>query len=643
MHDWLTEKAHSQQQGAIETGFERGQVADREGRQLARSVETESIFVAPDEIKDVAIASALLGKVLKMDSADLSKQITDAKNEKRRFLWIARRILPEEAEKISACPLDGVHAQKEAKRFYPNGSLAAHVLGFVGIDNTGLAGIEQFYNQKISGEPGKLFLERDSRGRAYQSYEIPSRPGQSVVLTIDQMIQYRAEQALASAVASSRAKSGTAIVLNPHTGEILALANAPTFDPNKPGAAKSETRINQALEYVYEPGSTFKIVAYSAAIEKGLVKPDDKIDCQMGSITVAKRVIHDHHPFGLLTVAEALAKSSNVGAIKLGLRVGDSSMFDFIKLYGFGSRTGVELPNESVGILRSLKHWQPSSIGSIAMGQEISVTPLQVAAAFATVANGGIRIAPHLVREIRSANGANVYHPNPEQHRVISTDTANALKGMLEGVTLNGTAKKAQLDGYTAAGKTGTAQKIDPKTKHYSPTKYVASFVGFAPVQDPAVVIIVVIDEPTGSHHGGDVAAPVFREIAEQILPDMNVAPDTEVKPTPQMIAQASEPSPAVTKLRAGAQSESVTHKSTFPEVTRGGDRDGEIIYAAVTRNAIVMPDLRGRSVRDVARTCAQLGLQMEAHGDGRVWRQNPAPGAEVSTRQLVYLDFGRY
>ena len=275
------------------------------------------------------------------------------------------------------------------------------------------------------------------------------------------------------------------------------------------------------------------------------------------------------------------------------------------------------------------------------MGQEISVTPLQVAAAFATVANGGVRVAPHLVREIRSANGATVYRPNPEQHRVISADTANALKGMLEGVTLNGTAKKAQLDGYTAAGKTGTAQKIDPRTRGYSATKYVASFVGFAPVENPAVVIIVVIDEPTGSHHGGDVAAPVFREIAEQILPDMNVAPDTEVKPTPQMIAQANETPAALTKQREEAQSENETRKATLPEVTRGG-RDGEIVYAAVTRNAIVMPDLRGRSVRDVARTCAQLGLQIEARGEGRVWRQNPAPGAEVSNGQLVYLDFGR-
>ena len=641
IHEWLTERAHDQQQGAIEIGFERGQLADREGRQLARSVETESIFVAPDEIQDAVCVGTVLGKALGVDSAGLVRQISEATTAKRRFVWIARRVLPEQADKISAFHLDGVHSRKEAKRFYPNGSLAAHVLGFVGLDNAGLGGIEQYYNQKISGEPGKLFLERDSLGKAYQSFEVPSKPGQNVVLTLDQMIQYRAEQALAAAVEKAHAKSGTAIVLDPHTGEILALANAPTFDPNKPGAAKAETRINQALEYVYEPGSTFKIVAYSAAIEKGLVKPDDTIDCQMGSITVAKRVIHDHHPFGVLTIAEALAKSSNVGAIKLGLKVGDSSMFDFIKQYGFGARTGVELPGETAGILRPLNRWQPSSIGSIAMGQEIGVTPLQVAAAFATVANGGVRIAPHLVREIRSANGATVYRPNPEQHRVISVDTANALKGMLEGVTLNGTAKKAQLDGYSAAGKTGTAQKIDPKTHGYSKTKHVASFVGFAPVGNPAVVIIVVIDEPSGSYHGGDVAAPVFREIAEQILPDMNVAPDTEIKPTPQMIAQANERPAVVTRLRGDAQVESDLRRATLPEVTRTG-RDGEIVYAAVTGNAMVMPDLRGRSVRDVARTCAQLGLQIEARGDGRVWRQNPAPGAEVTNGQLVYLDFGR-
>jgi cell division protein FtsI (penicillin-binding protein 3) len=641
MHEELLARAQSQQQGAIETGFERGLLSDREGKQLARSIETSSIFVAPDEIEDVGVVSDLLARSLVTDKATLVSEISAAINDKRRFLWIARRIPEDQAQLIAACRLAGIHVQKEAKRYYPNGSLAAHVLGFVGLDNTGQAGIEQFYNQKISGQPGKLFLDRDSHGRSYHSFELDSKPGQNVVLTLDQMVQYRAEQALAAAVESSHAKSGTAIVLDPHTGEILALANAPSFDPNKPGAAKSETRINQALEYVYEPGSTFKIVAYSAAIEKGLVKPDDKIDCQMGSITVAKRVIHDHKRFGLLTVAEALAKSSNVGAIKLGLKVGDSSMYDFIKLYGFGSRTGVELPGETAGILRPLNRWQPSSIGSIAMGQEIGVTPLQVAAAFATVANGGVRVAPHLVSEIRSANGIPLYRPTVEQHRVISPETASALKGMLEGVTLNGTAKKAQLNGYTAAGKTGTAQKIDPKTRGYSRTKYVASFVGFAPVSNPAVVIIVVIDEPAGAYHGGDVAAPVFRQIAEAILPEMTVAPDTEIKDSPQLLALAKATPASVSRSRELAQPTADSGQNTLPEVTRV-DRDGEVVYAAATRNAMVMPDLRGRSVRDVARTCAQLGLQIEARGDGRVLRQNPAPGAEVANGQLVYLDFGR-
>jgi cell division protein FtsI (penicillin-binding protein 3) len=639
MHDDLLVKAHKQQQDAIETGFERGQVTDREGRQLARSLDTTSVFVDPKEIEDVECASWQLAGALDKEHEGLVKQINDGRNDKSRFLWIARRIAPEQAEKVAALRFAGLYSRNEPKRFYPNGSLAAHVLGFVNLDNDGQAGLEKFYNQKISGEPGKLFLQRDSTGKTYESLEAPSKPGQDFVLTIDQMIQYRAEQALTDAVAKSHAKSGTVIVLDPHTGEILALANAPTFDPNKPGETPGSTRINQALEYVYEPGSTFKIVAYSAAIEKGLVKPDDKIDCQMGSITIANRVIHDHAPFGVLTITEALEKSSNVGAIKLGLRVGDSSMYDFIRSFGFGSHTGVELPSESRGIIHPLKNWLPSSIGSIAMGQEVGVTPLQVAAAYATVANGGVRIAPHLVREIRAA-GAPSYRPVPEQHRVISESTANALKGMLEGVTLNGTAKKAQLNGYSAAGKTGTAQKIDPQTHRYSATKYVASFVGFAPVANPSIVIIVVIDEPAGAHHGGDVAAPVFRTIAEQILPDMSVAPDTEMKATPQLIASAPE-TPAATRVREANQTATDSRKTTQPEVSRGSG-DGEIVYVSATKNAILMPDLRGRSVREVARTCTQLGLQIEARGDGRVWRQKPAAGAEVTSGQMVYIEFGR-
>jgi cell division protein FtsI (penicillin-binding protein 3) len=655
-HDTLVARAQKQQQEAVETSPTRGPVLDRHERELARTIDTTSVFIAPDEfnknetraMEEIGCTADVLSSVLSLDQRTLFNQIVEAKESGRRFLWIARRIAPDKAQTLETMDLAGVHTRKEPKRFYPNGSLAANVLGFVGLDGNGLAGIEQVYNKKITGEPGKLFLEKDSRGRAYESTEISGRPGQTIILTIDQSIQYQAEAALMTAIEQSGAKAGTAIVLDPHNGDILALANAPTFDPNDVGAASPAARANWALQNIYEPGSTFKVVAFSAAIEKRLAKPDDHIDCQMGSIIVAKRVIHDHHAFGSLTIAEALAKSSNVAAIKLGLRVGDATMYDYITRFGFGSRTGIELPGETAGLVRPLNRWQPSSIGSIAIGQEVGVTPLQMAVAFGALANDGVRIAPHLIREIRSASGVAVYRPNPERRRVISTETARALRGMLEGVTLNGTAKKAQLDGYTAAGKTGTAQKVDAKTKTYSKTKFVASFVGFAPVNNPAVVIIVVIDEPGGSYHGGDVAAPVFRQIAEQILPEMGVIPDTDFK-NPELVARAIQTPAQISKLRKDEKRrdeekrEQDSRASTMPRVTARDNKGGEIVYAVATSNAIVMPDLRGRSVRDVARACARLGMQVEAHGDGgRVVGQTPQPGAELRQGQVIYVDFAR-
>jgi cell division protein FtsI (penicillin-binding protein 3) len=652
-HDKLVARAHQQQQDAIEISPTRAPVLDRQERELARTIDTTSVFIAPDEFRKdkkdteaqitgaIDCTAASLASVLSLDQKTVFNQITEAKNAGRRFLWIARRIAPEQAELLETMELAGVHTKKEPKRFYPNGSLAANVLGFVGLDGTGLAGIEQVYNEKITGEPGKVFIEKDSLGRAYESTEVAGRPGQTIVLTIDQSIQYQAEAALTTAIEQSGAKAGTAIVLDPHTGEILALANAPTFDPNDVGAASPAARNNWALQNIYEPGSTFKVVAFSAAIEKGLAKPSDNIDCQMGSITVAKRVIHDHHPFGTLTLAEALAKSSNVAAIKLGLRVGDPTMYEYITSFGFGKRTGIELPGETAGMIHPLSRWQPSSIGSVAIGQEVGVTPLQMAAAFGALANDGVRVAPHLIREIRNAGGGAAYRPNPEQRRVISKQTASALRGMLEGVTLNGTAKKAQLDGYTAAGKTGTAQKIDPQTKTYSKTKFVASFVGFAPVNDPAVVIIVVIDEPGGAYHGGDVAA-------EQILPEMGVLPDTDFK-NPELVARAAQTPAEVSKLRDEEKRrdddlrQQESRDSTMPRVTARGNQGGEIVYAVATSNAIVMPDLRGRSVRDVARACARLGMQVEARGEGgRVMAQNPQAGAELRQGQTIYVDFGK-
>jgi cell division protein FtsI (penicillin-binding protein 3) len=324
------------------------------------------------------------------------------------------------------------------------------------------------------------------------------------------------------------------------------------------------------------------------------------------------------------------------------MRVGDAAMYDFMTRFGFGAKTGIELPGETGGILRRVEKWQPSSIGSLAMGQEVGVTPVQMAAAFGALANDGLRIAPHLVREVRNASGEVVYTAQPEQRRVVSPETAIALRGMLEGVTLNGTAKKAQLDGYSAAGKTGTAQKIDPKTRTYSKTKFVGSFVGFAPANNPQVVIIVVMDEPAGAYHGGDVAAPIFREIAEQILPGMGILPDVEIKSVPPLIAQADANPERAEKVREDAARERQERQATMPTVDNNGGRGGEVVYATSANKSMLMPDFRGRSVRDVARTCAQLGLHIEARGEGRVLRQNPAAGSEVSTGQVIHVDFGR-
>lgn len=639
-HEELIDRGRRQQQFALELSAERGKLLDRQGRELARSIDLDSIFVAPEELEEpeaIACTASALATVLNLNYEALSKQLLEAHQEGKRFVWIKRRVSPEQAEQLRALNLPGVHWREEPKRYYPNGSMAAHILGFVGLDGIGLGGIEQVFDEKIAGDPGRIFLERDSRGQVYESLEVPSQPGDTVILTLDQSVQYRAERALEETVMRSRAKAGTAIVLDVRTGEILALANAPGFDPNDPGSASPNQRSNWALQNIYEPGSTFKIVAFAAAIEKGLVRPDDKIDCQMGAITIAGRVIRDHSRFGSLTISEALAKSSNVGAIKLGLRVGNETMYDFITRFGFGSRTGIELPGETAGLLRPVKRWQVSSIGSIAIGQEIGVTPLQMAAAFAAVANNGVRIAPHLVREIHSPTDGVVYRARPEQREVIRPETAVQLRTMLEAVTLRGTAKQAQLDGYSAAGKTGTAQKIDPKTKAYSRTKHVASFVGFAPVENPAVVIIVVIDEPGGAYHGGQVAAPVFREIGEQILPDLGIAPDIEFKSGPELIASATpEAMRRISEQQAQVQME---RTATLPEISRGRG-GGEVVYAKATERTLIMPDLRGQSVRDVARICARLGLLVEAYGEGRVNRQTPAPGVEVEPGQTVYLNF---
>jgi cell division protein FtsI/penicillin-binding protein 2 len=646
-HEWLSRRARMQQSDEEPLQAPRGLILDRQGRELARSIDVDSFYADPREIEDVEAASAALGRVLNMDSVGLSTRLKEAKSARRGFLWLARRVEDEQASAVKALKLKGVYSTEEQRRRYPNGALASHVLGFVGLDAKGLAGVEQVYNAALTGESGRLVLDADAKRRPFESEGLEARDGQTLVLTIDQTVQYIVERELAAALERTHAKSAAAIVLEPHTGEVLALANAPSFDPNNAGGTTLEQRRNDALQNIYEPGSTFKVVAFTGALEEKLITPETRIECP-GSISLPGRVVHDH-AHGSLTATEALAKSSNVAAIKLGQKLGNDRLYEYIRRLGFGAKTGVELPGETAGLVRPVSKWQPGSIGSIPIGHEVGVTPLQMAAAYAAVANDGVRVAPHLVREVRDAEGKTTARTEPESHRVVSAGTAQVLRRMMEEVTLKGTAKAARLEGYTAAGKTGTAQKIDERTRAYSQSKYVASFVGFAPLENPAVVIIVVIDEAVGLHQGGQVAAPVFAEIANQVLPYLDVTPDQQpdARATPGQLAANPAPStvlPTATALGGAAEHESAgAGASTLPVVAeRRAGEVGEVVYAAARERELLMPDLRGRSVRDVARICARLGLGLEARGEGRALRQSPEVGAALAPGQTVRIEFGR-
>ena len=428
------------------------------------------------------------------------------------------------------------------------------------IDGRGLGGVEYEYDEQLRGKPVQMLVLADARRRWYERHGPDANEASSLVLTLDENIQYIAEKALTAAIAETQAKEGIIVVQDPNSGELLALANWPSFDPNAAGSAAPEARMDRAVSALYEPGSTFKIVTVAAALNERITRPDEVIDCQMGSIVIANHVIHDHRPLGLLTVTGVVAESSDVGAIKLGLRLGPKKFYDYIRAFGFGTPTGIELPGESRGLLRQVENWSAISIGGVSMGQEVGVTPVQLITAVSAIANGGVIHRPRVVREMRSCRtgnrgcsaasmssersgsgdpekGQSSTSADDSSHRVIRPETAADMRKMLEGVVLNGTGKLARLEGYTVAGKTGTAQKIDPATGRYSARDYIASFVGFAPVNSPAVTVLVVLDSPVGGHHGGEVAAPVFREVTQETLSYLRVPPDVPVAPPAEKAA----------------------------------------------------------------------------------------------------------
>ncbi|HEY6387227.1 MAG TPA: penicillin-binding protein [Candidatus Acidoferrum sp.] len=648
-HSEYLARALRQQQRTFEITPERGAIYDRNGRPLAMSIPVDSAFAVPSEIADENLAARLLSGVVNKPQEEIEARLESS----RSFAWIARKLPPEKADAISKLNLKGIYLQKENQRFYPKRDLAAHVLGFVDLDEKGLMGIERELDSQIRGKSERIVVMADARQRWFDGGQAQRERGTSVVLTLDEKIQYTAERELAAAIAKTHSAAGTIIVMNPNTGEILALANWPKFNPNKASDAPSETWMNRAVSAIYEPGSTFKLITLAAAFDQGITRPDEVFDCENGQVYISGHRIRDHKPFGLLTVSDILAKSSDVGAIKIALRLGAPKFYDYIRAFGFGTTTGVELPYESRGRVARLEDWKPISVGSISMGQEIGVTPLQLITAVSAIANGGLLHKPQIVAELR--RGEKVLPPEepvaPEEAKhVIRPETAATLRQLMEGVVLHGTGPAAHLDGWTSAGKTGSAQKIDPATGRYSPTQLIASFTGFAPINNPAVTILVSLDSPVGLHEGGEVAAPVFKRIAEQVLAYLDVPRDVPLNPKLIQTAymkQASEDLSALEDFSSvdfsGQPDPPPAASETIKRNGRGHmDGNKAVLTVAVDQGGdIEVPDFSGKTMRDVADIALRLGLEPVLVGSNLATEQSPAAGAKVRRGAKITVQFG--
>jgi len=552
-HGEFVERAAKQQQTTFEIAPRRGVLYDRNLRELPMTVSVDSVYAVPMELGDnKENAAEILAKIVHADPLDSftsEHQILARFNDSRNFAWVARKLDPDTANRVRELNLRGVYLQKEFKRFYPNNDLAAQVLGYVGTDDNGLGGLEQQFDQDMHGEPGHVLTAIDAKRHALGSVESEPQPGENLVLTIDSNIQYMAERALDAQMDKVKALHGTVVVQDPHTGQILALAVSPRFNPNDSRHMQPGSLTNLAVSDVYEPGSTFKLVAYSAAIDAAGVQPTDMVDCQGGAMTMYGRTLHDDKTdhFGVVTVQYALEHSSDVGAAKMALKLGNEKFYSYMKAYGFGDRSGVELPSETRGLLRTPKRWGATSILSMAIGQEVGVTPIQLVTMVSTIANGGVYMPPHVLLQSTDQMKGDArlqpmaFHPANQlpatlpdgAHRVISELTSAKMRMMMQGIVTEGTGKEARLNGYSSAGKTGTAQKIDVATHTYSHTKLVASFAGFAPVSNPAIAVTVVIDNPTvgASKYGGAVSAPVFAQVAQEVLEYLGVPHDQPLAP----------------------------------------------------------------------------------------------------------------
>jgi len=526
----LTARADRQHQKSVTMEGARGTVTDRHGKVFAMNVEVPSIFGVPTSLDSPANAARSLSPVLHIRREEIEKKL----RQDRHFVWLARKVEPEQGRRLEQLSIDGIGMVMEGRRFYPKGPLLAHVLGFVGMDGVGLEGLERRYESQLHGEKRLTILQRDALGRTVFPKDLREQvpaTGQALTLTIDEVIQYIAEKELEEAVDHARAKFGTIIVMEPRTGAVLAMAVSPRFDPNAVASLTADRWRNRALTDTYEPGSTMKVVVAAAALEERVMMPGSMLFGENGRMTIANTTIHDHEKLGWMTFAQMIQKSSNIGAAKTGMLVGDQRLYRYLQAFGFGQRTDIDLPGEVSGLLKAPREWGRRSLASISMGQEVGVTPLQMITAVSAIANDGVLMKPYVVAEVRDQKGQRMKEILPQvKRRVVSPATAHTLTTIMEGVVSSGTGTKAAIPGFRVAGKTGTAQKVDPRTGTYSSALSIGSFVGFVPADAPRLTIIVVIDEPQGEAWGGVVAAPVFRRVGEQVLTYLGVPRDDQVK-----------------------------------------------------------------------------------------------------------------
>ena len=504
----------------------RGVIYDRNLRELAVSINLISIFADPQEIENKENTAKRLSEALGIGKGEILRKL----KEKSRFEWIARKVQPDIERGVRRLKIKGIGFIKEPRRVYPNGALASHVIGFSGMDNNGLEGIELLYDKFLKGDVGWRYTIRDAKKRevlGYEFREIPPADGNEVILAIDSVVQAVAERELEKAFEKYNAKGATIVVMDPNTGDILALANRPTYDLNNLEEYSPEARRNRAICDFFEPGSSFKIVTASAVLEEGLVKRDDEFFCENGKFKWERHIYHDHKPHGWLTFNDVIKYSSNIGTMKSALKLGERGLYRYIKRFGFGKKADIDLPGEVNGIVRHPDKWSKLSICSISMGQEVTATALQLACAISSIANGGYYIKPRIAISVRDSAGYAIKRFEPRKlHRVISEDTANEVREILRTVVEGGTGRFAEIEDYPPAGKTGTAQKVESDGT-YSHRNFTASFIGFLPYDKPRFVIVVIMDEPRPYYYGGTVCAPVFKEVGEQVMRYYKIEPSS--------------------------------------------------------------------------------------------------------------------